>query len=122
VFWSTMLTPPGISALPFLQNQPGARLSISQMIVAYHQPCNLGNLLSPQGFQPPSGIATPNFPTRVDRLVIPCLSFTHSQHVWQCSNPNPNLTKILRWCRNPNPTSPLTASQLTHMHSTKKFF
>jgi hypothetical protein len=103
-FWSTMLAPPGISALHFLTNQFGAPLNISQLIVMYHWPCNLGNLLLPWCFWTPSGIATPNFHTQIDGLDMHhLLPLTHSWHIQQClnPNPNPNPAQTLQWCHNP---------------------
>lgn len=47
-FRSTMLHPTGEPALPDLRNRRNAPLNVSRLVVAYHRPRNLGNLLSPR--------------------------------------------------------------------------
>jgi hypothetical protein len=48
IFRSTLLEPPKEPRLPLLKNRNGDSLGIERMVVAYHRPRNLGNILSPR--------------------------------------------------------------------------
>jgi hypothetical protein len=74
-FRSTMLSPRGEPPLPDLRNRRNARLNVSRLIVAYHRPRNIGNLISPRRFREPPGVAVSDF--QVDEI-------------GGASNPNPN--------------------------------
>jgi hypothetical protein len=50
VFRDTLLTPPGEIIFPAMQNDVRAKIQTNRLIVAYHQPHNLKNLLFPRGF------------------------------------------------------------------------
>ena len=52
-----MLSPKDEPGLPDLRNRRGARLNVSRLIVAYHRPRNIGNLLSPRHFREPHGVS-----------------------------------------------------------------
>jgi hypothetical protein len=56
-----MLSLPGAVLLPFLHNHFGDPLHASQLIVAYHRPCNLGNILTPHHFWESPGAAVLDF-------------------------------------------------------------
>lgn len=65
-FRSTMLSPTDEPALPNLQNHRGARLNVSRLIVAYHRPRNLGNLLSPRRFRESHGASVSDLLVQAD--------------------------------------------------------
>lgn len=46
IFRSTLLEPPGEPRLPLLENKKRARIGLERMVVAYHRPRNLGNILT----------------------------------------------------------------------------
>ena len=48
VFRTTLLNPPNEPPLPSLENTDGIPCGISRMVVAYHRPRNLGNVLAPR--------------------------------------------------------------------------
>jgi hypothetical protein len=50
VFRNTLLTPSGEIVLPAMHNNFGAKIKTNRMIVAYHRPPNLKNLLFPHRF------------------------------------------------------------------------
>jgi hypothetical protein len=53
IFRKTLLKPPGEPTLPDLRSFKGARLETNRMIVAYHMPHNLKNLLFPRTLKEP---------------------------------------------------------------------
>lgn len=63
IFRSTLLEPPGEPPLPTMVSAKGAPIKTNRMIVAYHRPLNLKNLLFPR-----------RFPTRFDCLPSQILS------------------------------------------------
>lgn len=65
-FRSTMLSPTDEPALPNLRNRRGARLNVSRLIVAYHRPRNLGNLLSPRRLRESPGASVSDLLTHAD--------------------------------------------------------
>jgi hypothetical protein len=48
LFRQHMLTPPNEPPLPTLVNHSGSLLGINRLVIAYHRPRNLGNLLAPR--------------------------------------------------------------------------
>lgn len=55
IFRSTLLQPPGEPELPMVTNRQRQRLGLNRLIVAYHRPRNLGNLLSQRKLRCPDG-------------------------------------------------------------------
>ena len=53
IFRKTLLKPPDEPALPDLRSLKGARLETNRLIVAYHRPHNLKNLLFPRTLMTP---------------------------------------------------------------------
>jgi hypothetical protein len=54
LFRTILLEPPGEPALPRLQNKKRAPSGIERMVVAYHRPRNLGNVLTSRRLKTPS--------------------------------------------------------------------
>jgi hypothetical protein len=61
IFRKTLLKPHGEPALPDLCSFKGARLETNRMIVAYHRPNNLKNLLFPRTLREPDGKPASSF-------------------------------------------------------------
>jgi hypothetical protein len=53
IFRNTMLLPPGEPTLPLLESRRGYRLETNRMIIAYHRPHNLKNILFPRTLKEP---------------------------------------------------------------------
>jgi hypothetical protein len=78
LFRDTLFVPANEPPLGRLRNRDGARVPVSRLIVAYHRPRNLGNLLSPR---------------RLDTFGIAVSSFIEPDEIRDASNPNPYIKK-----------------------------
>jgi hypothetical protein len=61
IFREEVLEPTGLSTLPLLRNHQNHPIGINRLLVAYHRPPNIGNLLSPRVMKTDTGPRVSSF-------------------------------------------------------------